>query len=249
MPCKELTEFFHDCGHYIITSICKEKDEFGQPKIVCDRICGITSTEIKYHKGDCNYCNALPERLYIPNSRRSDPGVDILPSRSISYRRNHFRAWIKNNRELSRDLDVAYQSVQESQVRAARAAWEEELEAHNQSWEENQLPLEERRYFYTPGKPQEPCRLFRLLEEVDDSDCGVCRETLKDAESLEESTARRLPCGHKFHYTCVFKWITEDWPTKRSTCPMCRQRYQVYQVPNFHLRQEVPELWETLVEE
>ncbi|KAJ1656852.1 hypothetical protein IWQ61_003651 [Dispira simplex] len=44
--------------------------------------------------------------------------------------------------------------------------------------------------------------------------CGVCQDEFDDGE-----TARRLPCRHLFHPTCVDPWLTR----KMARCPLCKR--------------------------
>lgn len=50
------------------------------------------------------------------------------------------------------------------------------------------------------------------LEEINanDDDCAVCWEKLE--------TARKLPCGHLFHNSCLRSWLEQD-----TSCPTCRK--------------------------
>ncbi|XP_052816221.1 E3 ubiquitin-protein ligase AMFR-like [Mya arenaria] len=49
-------------------------------------------------------------------------------------------------------------------------------------------------------------------EEIasNDDDCAVCWEKME--------TARKLPCGHLFHNSCLRSWLEQD-----TSCPTCRQ--------------------------
>ena len=42
--------------------------------------------------------------------------------------------------------------------------------------------------------------------------CVVCQENLPP-----KSKAKKMPCGHLFHETCLYEWLK-----KNNTCPMCR---------------------------
>lgn len=50
------------------------------------------------------------------------------------------------------------------------------------------------------------------MEEESDHDCSICMQVIDDA-----TTSHALPCGHRFHGTCLAPWL---W-THRS-CPNCR---------------------------
>ena len=43
--------------------------------------------------------------------------------------------------------------------------------------------------------------------------CSICLDGLVE----------QLPCGHKFHPHCIYKWKTEG----KATCPLCRAELQV----------------------
>ena len=56
--------------------------------------------------------------------------------------------------------------------------------------------------------------------------CTICWKAyaesiaeVEDRGDSESETARRLPCGHVFGYSCLHEWIVEEGAT---TCPMCR---------------------------
>ena len=51
-----------------------------------------------------------------------------------------------------------------------------------------------------------------------DSPAEVSLESGDEGDS-ESETARRLPCGHVFGYSCLHEWIVEEGAT---SCPMCR---------------------------
>merc|ERR1711933_36744 len=43
--------------------------------------------------------------------------------------------------------------------------------------------------------------------------CSICLEEYDQGECI-----RVLPCGHTFHSSCIFPWLTERSPT----CPLCK---------------------------
>ena len=46
--------------------------------------------------------------------------------------------------------------------------------------------------------------------------CSIC---LEQVPSTNSAKAKRLSCGHAFHYNCILKWFeTSD------ECPVCRQK-------------------------
>ena len=55
--------------------------------------------------------------------------------------------------------------------------------------------------------------MISTLEELNMSNsCTIC---LAD---IEETNITTLPCGHSFHYSCIFTWNAQH-----NTCPFCRQ--------------------------
>ena len=47
-----------------------------------------------------------------------------------------------------------------------------------------------------------------------DGECGVCLST-------QNCPVMELPCGHRFHRRCIFRWFARN-----STCPTCRKQYR-----------------------
>ena len=69
--------------------------------------------------------------------------------------------------------------------------------------------------------------MVKIHTELIETQCTICLEhhTYKDLHTL--------PCGHKFHKNCIFKWMEnmdlsqaytkyQDVPIK-GTCPICRR--------------------------
>lgn len=51
---------------------------------------------------------------------------------------------------------------------------------------------------------------LRNSEEEYNEECPICL-----SKTLENDMI--LPCGHKYHFTCIM-----DWLDKKMTCPTCR---------------------------
>jgi hypothetical protein len=63
-------------------------------------------------------------------------------------------------------------------------------------------------------------------------DCAICRDSM--------DTAKKLPCGHMFHLTCLRSWLEHH-----GSCPTCRRSllkgdYPIQQGILEHLHMEVP---------
>lgn len=56
-----------------------------------------------------------------------------------------------------------------------------------------------------------PIFLIKSEKVFNDTSCSICLEKLIDINS---ST---LPCGHKFHFDCIYSWLQEN-----TSCPICR---------------------------
>ena len=54
----------------------------------------------------------------------------------------------------------------------------------------------------------------KLTNNENTFDCPIC------FENVEKNKAYRiLECGHKFHKTCIDKWLYSE---EKNSCPMCR---------------------------
>ncbi|KAA0035774.1 E3 ubiquitin-protein ligase RNF181-like protein [Cucumis melo var. makuwa] len=52
-------------------------------------------------------------------------------------------------------------------------------------------------------------------EKVEDlGDCSICLDEL----SCEKREVIRIPCGHVYHESCIFKWLKNH-----NSCPLCRK--------------------------
>ena len=56
-------------------------------------------------------------------------------------------------------------------------------------------------------------KTLKISRQKVDQACAICSET----ESHEKQSSVILNCRHKFHPTCLKKWLTI-----RGSCPMCR---------------------------
>merc|ERR1712176_1321368 len=59
-----------------------------------------------------------------------------------------------------------------------------------------------------------------LFREEKDHDMNICQDTCSIClEEYEQGECIRvLTCGHTFHSSCIFPWLTERSPT----CPLCK---------------------------
>ena len=55
----------------------------------------------------------------------------------------------------------------------------------------------------------------KLTKKEKSFDCPICFEDVG-----ENKAYRILECGHKFHKTCIDKWL---YNVEKSSCPMCRK--------------------------
>ena len=65
-----------------------------------------------------------------------------------------------------------------------------------------------------------PAATAEELSNVD-ATCIVCRE------EMVHPNARKLPCGHIFHFDCLRSWLEEN-----TTCPTCRNPVEIDATPN-----------------
>ena len=70
-----------------------------------------------------------------------------------------------------------------------------------------------------------PTATAEELENVD-ATCIVCRE------EMAHPHAKKLPCGHIFHFDCLRSWLEEN-----TTCPTCRNPVEIDTAPTHTHRQ------------
>ena len=83
------------------------------------------------------------------------------------------------------------------------------------------------RTFFSPAHPEAVSRLPRVVASRgnrardvpgargdEETGCPVC---LADMEAPEGATLREMPCGHRFHESCLLEWLRT-----KNTCPVCR---------------------------
>ncbi|KGN43349.1 uncharacterized protein LOC101214496 [Cucumis sativus] len=58
----------------------------------------------------------------------------------------------------------------------------------------------------------ERLRSEEKMEEL--GDCSICLDEL----SCEKREVMRIPCGHVYHESCIFKWLENH-----NSCPLCRK--------------------------
>lgn len=74
-------------------------------------------------------------------------------------------------------------------------------------------------------------------ETGDEKQCGICRNPFDAICGTGDCNqpGDKCPmisgkCGHKFHYHCIRKWLSQ--PTSDSQCPLCRASWE-YGDPEF----------------
>nr|2LXH_C Chain C, E3 ubiquitin-protein ligase AMFR [Homo sapiens] len=58
---------------------------------------------------------------------------------------------------------------------------------------------------------------------VNNDDCAICWDSMQ--------AARKLPCGHLFHNSCLRSWLEQD-----TSCPTCRMSLNI--ADNNRVREE-----------
>ena len=53
-------------------------------------------------------------------------------------------------------------------------------------------------------------RYFKKKKSIDEDECMICL----NSDNLD----KKLHCGHKFHYHCIFTWYSKY----EHSCPICR---------------------------
>lgn len=67
--------------------------------------------------------------------------------------------------------------------------------------------------------------LYKINTENDI--CAICYEDCNHEDHSENHNFTKLPCGHKFHYNCMIRWIESSQKMKYN-CPVCRQEIPDY---------------------
>jgi len=73
-----------------------------------------------------------------------------------------------------------------------------------------------------PNCPPCPIVMHKETQTDNQEKCSICLEEWRVDDDIRE-----LPCRHKFHTTCIQRWLEED-----AGCPLCRNRI------NSHLHQQ-----------
>lgn len=56
------------------------------------------------------------------------------------------------------------------------------------------------------------------VAQLGDPTCIICREEFVPTPASEGDVARKLPCGHVFHFRCLHAWLE-----RQQSCPTCRR--------------------------
>lgn len=259
--CDVICVFTSGCGHIIQTTSCHNKYNIsklgkaykqGRGKIhliPCDEVfCHQSAVLTTISPRSCKECAKPGDIPYVgfKSSVCSDATTVPLSPREVQRRRIEYEERdIKTKdrlRELSERFDPgdtvsistyadpnAHVAIFEFIQRQRFYVWL----AHKRHIENAMhSPLSSRAHFY--GGRHDKSELLVSVGVADKGvageQCGICQDP--DC-LLVDADPRRLPCGHLFHYDCIWKWIDlhETDRYDEQTCPECRQRYYIIPLP------------------
>jgi len=105
-----------------------------------------------------------------------------------------------------------------------RAGWHAEQELNRLLQEEDGVSHLDQTYVFDPEHHPESSRFLEKARGLKEP-CPVCR-----VPTSESGDARRLPCGHGFHYKCIVPWFLD---LVQSRCPTCSVEFHIIRAPAF----------------
>tara|TARA_B110000285_G_C15098694_1_gene603649 strand:+ start:1675 stop:1965 length:291 start_codon:yes stop_codon:yes gene_type:complete len=72
-------------------------------------------------------------------------------------------------------------------------------------------------------------RTYKRMTGIQEQECSICLTFLREEPVTANEIDKffRTPCNHKFHKSCILKWMTE-----KQQCPECRAELPPYVDPN-----------------
>jgi hypothetical protein len=209
MTCHIQETFSHECGHCLSdVTHCHVCPLFGgADQRVCSEglaRCQNVRTRLTYEAGHCSLCRARDE---AENSSPLSRGLDHrFPTALIEERRVEFTVRLQEQADRDRTQPDA------------RAIWyaEQELDRLLQA-EDGVHPLQQT-YVFDPEHHPESSPFLQKVQGFF-KPCPICRVLTSVSRD-----ARKLPCGHAFHYKCILPWFLD---LEQSRCPMCNAEFQI----------------------
>jgi hypothetical protein len=249
--CYLFTKYFAGCGGITTRRVCRDarniwaENEWVHPHAACKETCRF----LEYHmfdEGMCPRCNPRtrslcdccevdhqnvahtfpPDQLKAMIERWSYEGL-IRRMAQIEHTRatSGYFALQPDDQTM---LEMHHQNFDHNLFLANQARGND-LTPNEIQWRVNAMHQLSEFFGYVDIRPHD-CRLRLHPTRDPEEQCGICRL------HLWVPSARRLPCGHIFHYMCIMQIVHDMWPghgmpSFTLMCPYCQKAYALVTMP------------------
>ncbi|CZR54489.1 uncharacterized protein PAC_04373 [Phialocephala subalpina] len=226
MPCIIRVNFRHACGHTSAHTShspgCPTFRPYTTPIIgfllnaVLPRTCITFEAKHIYINTQCESCASSGASISLPSSQ-----IEVFTIPKILRRRKEYKRLVNQQEDIEKRHRQAL--AMPGQV---EAQWLQAREAERLLQERAGVPFRNQTLVYHPR----PNKGDKFLQKSTFSEagefCGFCQDPDPKAEG---DHVRRLPCGHRFHFRCIKRWLDDE---THSDCPACRREYNLVRTPH-----------------